>query len=809
MDTFFQDVRYALRGLRKTPGFALVALVTIALAVGANTTVFTFMERFVLRPLPGVPETDRLVRFQTGAPGGGEWSVSYPDFRVWREQARAFDGMSVWSFSEMNLRTEGPAQRAWGVYASWDVFQTLRVRPILGRPFGPEDEAQAVPAVVLSHAYWRRVFAGDSGVVGRHVLLNNQDFTVVGVLPPRFAGIEVGLSFDLYVPVTTLAVIRPGQAGALTNHGWRWLDAVARLKPGVSLAQARADMQAAHRSLVETQESDRNTAVLVGRFGDEGAVSWFRPLTAALLGVTLVVLLVACANLANLLLARAATRRREIGVRLAVGAGRGRLVRQLLTESLVLAVGGGALGLLVAVWGRDSVYSFIPPAPLPIGFDMPLDGRVLGFALLATVFTGLVFGLIPALQSSRADLVPALRDGAATGPARRSRVQAVLVSAQVALSLVSLVCAGLFVRGLHRAQAVDIGVSDPSQILLVNSSLFLAGHRSDSTGRPALERLLAEVRTLPGVRSASVATNVPLSFGGWSSSSMDVEGYEFRQDEDPAIPWGVIGTSYFATTGTTILQGREFNPADRLGAPPVAVVNEAFARRYWPGREALGRQLRFTDGDWRQVVGVVRDVKFRELGEGPRPFVYFPVLQVYSSGFTLHARAAGDPHLLQQSLRRAFERVDPNLPFNDVRTFAENMGAVTFVQQMGASMLTAFGVLALVLAAVGLYGVLSYSVAQRTREMGVRIAIGAGRRDVIGLIVGRAMRLTAVGLGVGVLLAAGAGILLRSQIFGVSPLDPATFAGVVALLAVVALLSAWLPARRAARVDPIIALQAE
>jgi predicted permease len=809
MDTLLQDVRYALRSLRKAPGFALVALVTIALAVGANTTVFTFMERFVLRPLPGVPDADRLVRFRTGAPGGGEWSVSYPDFRTWREAARAFDGMSVWSFTELNLRADGPAQRAWGVYASWDIFHTLRVRPILGRVFGPDDESRATPAVVLSYAYWQRVFAGDSGVLGRHVLLNNQDFTVIGVLPPRFVGTEVGLSFDLWVPVTTLPLLRPGNSGAMTNHGWRWLDTVARLKPGVSLAQARADMLAAHRSLVETQESDRNTTVVVKRFGDEGAVSWFRPLTAALLGVTLVVLLVACANLANLLLARATARRREIAIRLAVGSGRGRLVRQLLTESLVLAFGGGALGVLVALWGRDSVYSFIPAAPLPIGFDMPLDARVLGFALLATLFTGLLFGLIPALQASRPDLVPALRDGAATGPAHRSRLQSLLVGAQVALSLVSLVCAGLFVRGLHRAQAVDIGVEAPSQILLVNTSLFLAGYQSDSTGRPALERLLTEVRGVPGVRSASVAMTVPLGFGGWSSSSMDVEGYEFRHDEDPAIPWNSVGPDYFATAGTRVLQGRDFTAMDRSGAQPVAIVNEAFVRRYWPGREALGRQLRFGGGTWRTVVGVVRDTKFRQLDEGPRPFVYFPILQVYTSGFTLHVRAEGDPRGLQQALRRAFERVDANLPFNDVRTFAENMGAVTFIQEMGASMLTAFGVLALVLAAVGLYGVLSYSVVQRTREMGVRIAIGAGRREVIGLVVGRAMRLTALGLVVGLALAVGAGILLRSQIFGVSPVDPVTLGAVVVVLTAVAAAAAWIPARRAAAVDPIIALQAE
>ncbi len=809
MDALWQDVRYALRGLRKSPGFALIAVLTIGLAVGANTTVFTIMERFVLRPLPVVPETDRLVHVRTGAPGGGEWSVSYQDYRDWREGARSVEGLAAETFTEMQLRTDGPPQRVWGILTSWNLFETLRVRPILGRTFAPDDESRAAPVAVISEALWRSAFAGDSGVVGRRVMLNGSDFTIIGVLPPRFVGTEVGLAHDLWVPITLMELLVPRTAGALASHGWRGFEVLGRLKPGVSVQQARLDLSAIQRRLAETETDDRNTSAVVKRFGEEGAVSWFRPLTGALLGVTLVVLLVACANLANLLLARATARRREIGIRLAVGAGRIRLVRQLLTESIVLALGGGVVGVLVAMWGRDTVYAFVPASPFPIGFDMPLDARVLAFALAATLFTGVVFGLIPALQASRPDLVGALRDGASTGPAHRSRVQSALVAAQVALSVVSLVCAGLFVRGLQRAQAVDTGYAAPGQVLLASTNLALAGYRSDSTGRPVLERLVAEVRALPGVRSASVASRVSLGFGGNNSASMDVEGYEFRPDENPAISWYAVGPDYFATLGTTVLRGREFTDGDRADAAPVVVVNEAFAQRYFPGREALGRQLRFAGGLWRTVVGVVRTTKFERLDEAPEPWVYFPILQVYNPGFSLCLRTTGDPHQLQQALRRALEGVDPNLPVHDVRTFAENMGAVTFVQDMGASMLAAFGLLALVLAAIGLYGVLTYSVAQRTREMGVRIAIGASRGDVLGLVVGRAIRLTAVGLGAGILLAAAAGQLLRSQIFGVSPLDPLTFGAVILLLAAIAFLAAWLPARRAAKVDPIIALQAE
>ena len=808
MDTLLQDIRYALRGLWKSPGFALVAVLTIGVAVGANTTVFTMMERFVLRPLPGVPETGRLVTLRTGSPNGSAGQVSYPDYRVWREGARAFEGIAVESMVELSLRTEGPVQRAWGGFASWNLFQTLRVRPILGRAFAPDDEAQAATTAVISHAFWQRVFAGDSSVVGRRVMLNGHDFTIIGVAPRGFGGTEVGLTYDLWIPITVQELLTP-QRGPLTIPGWRWLDVVARLKPGVSIEQARQDMAAVQSALAQAEESDRGLTAVVQRFGEDGARGLFGPLTEALLGVTALLLLIACANLANLLLARAIARQREIGIRLAVGAGRARLVRQLVTESLVLALGGGVLGILIAMWGRDSVRAFVPATNVPIGFEMPLDARVLGFALLATLFTGILFGLVPALRASRVDLLPALRDGVATGFAHRSRLQATLVSAQVALAIVSLVCAGLFVRGLQRAQSVDTGIGSPDRLLLVGTDLYLAGYTSDSTALPALERLLAEVRAVPGVRSASVATLVPLGFAGGTSASMEIEGYTFRPGEGNATLWSSVGSGYFETVGIPLVRGRGITAEDRRETRYVAVVTEAFARRYWPGEEALGRLVRFIGGPWRTVVGVARDSKVRSLNEPPQPVIHLPLPQRYSAKLTLHVRAEGDPHRLQQTLRRAFERVDPDLPFNDVRTLAEHTRAVTFVQELGASMLTAFGLLAVVLAAVGLYGVLSYSVAQRTRELGVRIAIGASRRDVLGLVVGRAMRLTAMGLGVGVVLAAGAGQLLRSQIFGVSPLDPVTFVAVIVLLTAVALVSAWLPARRAARVDPVIALQAE
>jgi len=684
----------------------------------------------------------------------------------------------------------------------------LRVRPVLGRAFRPEEEAQATPVAVISHPLWQRTFAGDPGVVGRHVMLNGHDVTIVGVAPPQFGGMMVGLRFDIWLPVTLLEILTP-ERGTLASRDERPLSGIARLRPGATIEQARQEVNALHRRLAQLYPENRNTTVLVRRYRDTGATGLLAPVFGALLGVTVLVLLVSCANLANLLLGRAVARQREIGIRLAVGAGRARLVRQLVTESLVLALGGGAMGVLIALWGRDGVRAFIPTAPLPIVFDLPLDTRVLAFAIVTTLFTGIVFGLIPAIQTSRLDLVPALRDCAATGPALRSRLQAGLVVSQVALSLVCLACAGLFVRGVQRAQSVDIGLGDPGGVLLVGTNLHLAGFSSDSTGLPALERLLAEVRALPGVRSAGVATLVPLGIVGRRPRDVEIEGYQPRPDEKPTTSANSVSPGYFETVHAAVLRGRGFTAEDRPASQPVAVVNETFARRYWPGRDALGMRLRLSDGAWHSVVGIARDGKYRSLDEPAQPLAYFPIQQRYSESFTLHVRTDGDPRRLQQALRRAFQRVSPDLPVADVTTLAEHVQEATFVQRLGAWSLTAFGALALLLSAVGLYGVLAFSVARRTREMGVRIALGASRRDVLTLVVGKAMRLTAVGLGVGVVLAAGAGQLLRSQIFGVSPLDPVTFGGVLGLLAAVALLAAWLPARRAAKVDPIVALQAE
>ncbi len=809
MDSLLQDIRYTLRALWKAPGFTLVAVLTIGLAIGANTTVFTLIENLVLRPLPGVPPSDRLLAVHLGDQGGRAGGFGYDDYRDWREGARSLDGLAASGDGfELALRADGPAQHAWGDVVSANLFAVLGVRPVVGRTFRPDDEAGAAPVAVISYGLWQRTFRGDRGVVGRHVLLNGSDFTIIGVAPAGFAGASTGMRHDVWVPVTLYEQVTPS-SGALAVRGWRFLQTgIARLKPGVTLEQARTDLNTLHRGLAAVHPELRNTTVVVERLSAAGLAGMLAPVMGALLGVTILVLLVACANLANLLVARATGRRREIGIRLAVGAGRPRLTRQLLTESMVLALGGGLVGLLVATWGKAAVLSLVPVTGLPLGFDLSFDARVLGAAAGVTLATALAFGLAPALRASKVEVAGALRSG--NGGPGRTRLQSALVVAQVALSLVALVVAGLFVRGLQRAATVATGIRQPEQVLLADVNLYTAGY-ADSAARQVVDGLLEEVRAVPGVRSAAVATQLPLGFGGFANISVELDGVPSRPEEPRMALMSLVSAGYFETAGVPIVRGRGITKEDRPGGQLVVVVNEEFARRNWPGQDPIGKQLHFggNTGPWYVVVGVCGDVKGDRLDRPAPPAFYRSIHGRRPDGFTLHLRAAGDPRALQQAVRRAAERIYPDLPLTNLRTMAEHMGAATAVQRVGAGASSAFGLLALVLAAVGLFGVLSYSVAQRTREMGVRLAVGASPRDVRRLVVGRALRLGAIGVAAGLPLAVGAGLLLRGLIFGVSPFDPMTFGRVVALVAGVALVAAWLPARRAARVDPIIALQAE
>jgi predicted permease len=808
METLFQDLRFALRGLRKNPGLTLVAALSLGLGIGANTTVFTWMQSFVLRPLPAVAGYDRLVGLHTRAPGGGTWSVSYPDYRDWRAQSRTLD-IAAFDDIQLGMRVGGAAtERVWGELCSGNYFDVLGVRPALGRTFLPDEEERAAQVAVLNYAYWQRRFSGDSSVIGRSIVLNGQAFTIVGVSSPRFGGPIVGLRFDLFIPITTRTVVLPWGDGWRTQRQWQSFAALGRMRPGVTFEQARQEIDVVAKAAGIAGGVANHQGAVAKRLGDEGAASWLRPVFGALLAVTGIVLLIACANVANLLLARAAARRREVGIRLAVGASRTRLVRQLLTESLALALIAGAIGVVVALWARDLMMVLIPAAPFPIGLEFRVDLRVLGFALGVTLLTALLFGLAPALQASNPDLVPTLKDDIGFGHPKRARLQSTLVVSQVALSLVSLVCAGLFLRSLLSARTVDAGFRDPEHVLLVSTDLTLAGIRGDSATTSLTQRLLERVRAVPGVDAAAAAEMVPLGFGGNSSSGATIEGYQPRPNENTSIRRSAVTSDYFRVMGIPIVRGRPIGPAD-VGGPLSVVVNETFARRYWPGLDPIGRRV-YQGAGWMTVVGVAKDGKYSQLSEDPEALIYQPMGYTFAaSDFTVHVRATGEPTALAPALRRAFGETSADLPFLDMRTMAEHMQAALFVQRIGAYLLAGFGLIALLLCGIGIYGVLSYGVSQRTREIGVRVALGAGQRNVVGLVVGRAMRLSAVGLVIGLGAALLAGQLLRAQLFGISPRDPFTFASIALLLGAVALVASWIPARRAARVDPIVALRSE
>ncbi len=810
MDALFRDLRFGLRALARHPGLTLIAVLSLGLGIGANTTVFSWMETFVLKPLPAVAGVGRLISVHTRAPDGDAWSASWPDFRDWRAQTRSAD-LAVFDMSWFGMREgDGGTERAWGLFVSSNYFDVMGVRPALGRAFLPDDETSAAQVVVLNYAYWQRRFAGDSGVINRTLALNGQTFAIVGIAAPRFGGTIVGLNFDLFVPATTMRALRARGEQTLVERRWQTFDVVGRLRPGVSRQQAALEIDRVAKAAGIAGGVADHRGAIVRAFTDEGAPSWLSPVLRALLGVTGVVLLIACANVANLLLARATARQREIAIRLAVGAGRGRLVRQLLTESAALAAMAGVVGVLVAFWGSDVMLAFIPPGPYPIDVQFGIDARVLVFAVAATGLTALLFGLVPALRASKPQLVPTLKDEIGTGGPGRSRLQHALLVGQVGLSLVSLVCAGLFVRSLQHARAIDVGFTGPERVLLAETDLRLAGLTGDSAQVAMTARLLVRARAVPGVEAAAVAMRVPLGYSGSSSSGTRIEGYTPQPEENMSVRYNVVGGDYFRAMGIDVVRGRATTDDDMTGTEPVAVVNERFVERYWPGQDPIGRRLNWGGETWHTVVGVVRTGRYEDLTEQPTPMIYKPFgYRNGLPGWTLHVRTAGDPNALATPLRREFQEAAADLPFLDVRTLARHIEPAYFTQRMGAWMLTAFGMLALALSAVGIYGTMSYSVSRRTREIGVRVALGAGRRDVVGLVVGRAMGLAGLGLLVGGVAALGVGQLLATLLVGVSPRDPLTFAAIGLVLGGVALVASWIPARRAAKVDPMVALRYE
>jgi predicted permease len=811
MDSLRQDLRFAIRTLARTPALALLSVLTLAIGIGASATLFTWMNAVLLSPLPGTEAPQSLVEIRGTSPSEPFISFSYPDYLELRT-ARSFAGVVATNEQAASLRVGRESERIWTQLVSGNFFEVLGVAPMLGRAFRPgEDEAPMRDAVVvLGHGLWQRRFGSDPGIVGREVGINGRAFTVIGVAPPEFRGSVIGLSFDAWVPMAMQQQMVAG-GDRLQARGHRWLDILGRLAPGTTPEKARAEMEALAASLArEHPETNERVgfAVFTLRQSPQGAVKTLGPVFAVLGVAVGLILLIACANVANLLLARAAGRRREIAVRLAVGASRVRLVRQLLTESLVLALLAGAAGVVLAFWGSGMLLAFVPAADFPVGLELGVDLRALAFALAVSVVTGVLFGLAPALRSSRSDVVHAIKDdgGAVAGGRSRSRLRGGLVVAQVALSLVLLTSAGLLLKSLRAAARLDLGF-DSQGVLLGSLDLFGAGY-DEERGRTFARALLAAARALPGVESATLARRVPLSFGGTSSTGVRVVGYEPPPSESTWAYYDKVGPRYLETLRIPLLAGRDLAEADDLAAPRVLVVNETMAARYWPGREALGGRVRVND-DWYTVVGVAKDIRYRRLDEPAQPVMYLPLLQSWSDAFTLHLRSTADPLALAPAVRQEVARLDAGVPLHAVRTLEENLKAATLPQRLAGTLVSVFGAIAVLLAAVGLYGVLRNAVVERTREIGIRVALGGERKDVLRLLLVPALRLSAVGVALGAALALGLGRLLSKLLLGVSPSDLPTYAAVGALMMGVTLVATLLPAWGATRLDPALALRKE
>jgi macrolide transport system ATP-binding/permease protein len=836
MGGLLQDLRYGARALLRSRGFTLVAALSLTLGIGANAVIFSLVNATLLRPL-SVERPEELVYVFSGSPNSPYNNFSYPDLAELRARNRVFSGLAAYGGIAASLSLGDRAELVAGAIVTGDYFDVLGVRAARGRTFAPEEDRtpNAHPVAVISHGLWQGRFGGEPQVVGRQVTLNSRSFTVIGVLPEYFFDPLSDTARDVYVPMMMQALVRPPRGGysgemnpdLLGVRGNRWLWGVGRLKPGVTREQAQASLVALTEEQARSHpDTNANRAATLAPLseGDPRARRTLLSTATLLLSIVGVVLLIACANVANLLLARSSARRKEVAVRLALGASRFRLVRQLLTESTLLAVLGGALGLFVALWAVD-VLRAMPPPPglLPLTPDFSADWRVLAFTLGLSLLTGVLFGLVPALQASRPDLIPALKDepSAPEHAGRRFNLRSALVVAQVAMSLVLLIAAGLFVRSLWRAAAVEPGFA-ADRILTAQLNINLLRY-TRAQGREFYRQAVERVRAVPGVESASLARNVPLG-GGGSVRSLLVEGQRdsgniarsegggVSAGDDPnLVNVNVIGAGYFQTTGISLLGGRDFDERDAEDRPGVVIVNESFVARHFNGQGALGQRLSFrgAEGPWYEIVGVARDSKYRALSEGPTPFVYLPLAQNHETGMTLLVRTAGDPAAVAAAVRSEVQAIDRNVPLTGVRPMTELIGNSLYAARMGATLLGVFALVALTLAAVGVYGVMAFSVARRTREIGIRMALGAGRRDVLRLVLKEGMTLVAVGVGVGLMTAAAVTRLLAGFLYGVSVTDAATFIAVPAALALVALAACYVPARRATKVDPLVALRYE
>jgi len=815
MASVWKDFRYGLRVLARTPAFTAIAILTIGIGVAANTAIFSWIRMVLLNPLPGASDPARVVALETLAPSGEALTTSFLDYRDIRDHTKLLAGVSLSELRPLALGEDRQVERVWGELVTGNFFNVLGVKPALGRFFSKaeSDDAQNAHAVVvISHSFWKTRFRSDPAITGKTVRINRALYTIIGVAPENFHGSMAGLGFELWAPATMHGQLTATGDWMLRDRKTRMFRALARLQPGVTIEQARAEVQALGRRMAEgdpdTNQGIGFTVLPVSESHFDAQRIMRGPLYI-LMGACGVVLLIVCANVANLLLARAATRQKEVAIRVALGAPRWRLLRQIFTETFLAATGGSALGLLLTVWLAGWLLWLMPAGSIPTALQPPIDGWVLAFTMALAFVVAFLAGVAPALHTVRENVHEVLKEGGRSAAASHShRLRGLLATSEVALAVIALTGAGLFLKSFWTAQLIHPGF-DTDRIAIAQFSLSTAGYnaqQADSFCRRLRERLEAQPRTT----AVAYADFVPLGFEGGSWEDLQIEGYLPRPSENMKIYRTLVSPGYFNLMKIPLIEGRDFDLHDNFDSQRVMIVSQEFLRRFLPNQYAIGRKVRGW-GRWFTIVGVAKDTKYHQLTEGAQPFFYIPIRQVYrpEMALTFHVRTSGTVDQAIASIRREARAVDPALPVFNTLPLAEYVSASLYGQKLAATLLSALGAIALALAAIGLYGVLAYSVAQRKNEIGIRVTLGAQPQNIVRMVVREGMMFAVAGLAAGALAAVALARMASAAFVAVSPADPAVYAAVAAFILLVTLAATAIPALRALRVDPMVAVRGE